>query len=205
MDVQTQAAREEVINLFNAVSRELDALSHFFYSPKPVASEASAKVLATQRALPALEMEDIAPYSQNSAATAAAPEEIMEHKRGKKVTLLTSAELTREDRKKLRRHKKEVNKAEKAEQEKDTSIKNLRKQASKKLDEELRADKRVVLSNTAKSKKHEDQNQFSKSSAFFSKLQEDTQQQIKNTVNKVGQKRRRDSTEDQKPAATFKL
>lgn len=205
LDVQTQAAREEVMNLYNAVARELDALSHFFYSPKPVAAEASAKVLATQRALPALEMEDITPFSQNSSATAAAPEELLEHKRGKRVTLLTSAELTREDRKKLRRHKKEVKKVERAEQEKDTSVKNLRKQANKKLDEELRTDKRVVMSESASSKRHEDSNQYSKSSAFFSKLQEDTQKQIKSTAAKVGEKRRREGVEDQRPAASFKL
>lgn len=76
LTVQTQALHEEAINLFNEVSRQLDALTHFFFTPKPVASEASAKVLATQRSIPALEMEDITPYSQNSTALAVAPEQV---------------------------------------------------------------------------------------------------------------------------------
>jgi U3 small nucleolar ribonucleoprotein component len=59
------------------VARELDALTHFFFTPKHVAVEASAKVLATQRALPALEMEDITPFSQNSTASAVAPEQVL--------------------------------------------------------------------------------------------------------------------------------
>lgn len=62
--------------LYPQLSRNLDVLSHFYFTPKPVAGEASAKVLATQRAIPALELEDITPYGKNSDAALNAPEEV---------------------------------------------------------------------------------------------------------------------------------
>jgi hypothetical protein len=129
----------------------------------------------------------------------------LEKKRGKKVTLLTSAELTREDRKKLRRHTKAVNKAQKEVEAKDTSIKNLRKQAEKKLTEDLKSDRRVILANEGNKKsKHDDANQYSKSSNFFNKLQQETQQQIANKADKSNLKRKRDE-DSGRSASSFKL
>jgi hypothetical protein len=65
-----------VINLFNLLSRQLNELSHFYFTPKPVVQEMSAKVLATQKSLPAMEMEDITPFQTGSTATQSAPEEV---------------------------------------------------------------------------------------------------------------------------------
>lgn len=54
--------------------RNLDALSHFFYQPKPVAKEATIKSLGTTP-LPSIMLEDIMPVTE-SIAVAQAPEEV---------------------------------------------------------------------------------------------------------------------------------
>ena len=62
---------EEVTQLYEKVSRQLDALSHFYYTPKPVVVEATVKSLA----VPSLTLEDVTP-AMMSAARAVAPEEV---------------------------------------------------------------------------------------------------------------------------------
>lgn len=54
----------------------MNELSHFYFTPKPIVDESSAKVLATQRALPAVEMEDVTPFHTTSQADKAAPQEV---------------------------------------------------------------------------------------------------------------------------------
>lgn len=158
--------------------------------------------MANQRALPAVEMEDITPFSVNTAATIGAPEQLMEKKRGKKITMLTSAELTREDRRKLRKHKKEENKLKKKEQDKDSSIQNLRRKADEKLNSELKSDKRVIMtSSNGKSTP----SSFTKSSNFFSKLQEDATKNIEKTIKSSNKRKLEDSVGNPSLASKFKL
>jgi hypothetical protein len=68
--------QEEVINIFNVLSRNLNELSHFYFTPKPIIEETSAKVLANQRSLPAIEMEDVTPFNINSSSSQNAPQEV---------------------------------------------------------------------------------------------------------------------------------
>jgi U3 small nucleolar ribonucleoprotein component len=68
--------QEEVINIFNVLSRKLNELSHFYFTPKPIIEETSAKVLANQRSLPAIEMEDVTPFNINSSSSQNAPQEV---------------------------------------------------------------------------------------------------------------------------------
>lgn len=131
--------------------------------------------------------------------------QLLEKKRGKKVTLLTSEELTSEDRKKLRRHNKAVRKAKKVAEQGD--VRNIRREADKKLNEELKADKRVVFAggDSKDNKSHKDSNQFGKSSVFFSKLQEEAKQQVGGKAQGNNNKRKRDSTSEGADAVRFKL
>ncbi len=54
---------------------QLDGLSHFYFTPRPVVADASISSLGAKAALSSLEMEDIAPLVQ-SAASQLAPEEV---------------------------------------------------------------------------------------------------------------------------------
>ncbi len=116
---------------------------------------------------------------------------------------MTSEELTSEDRKKLRRHKKSVGKTKKLAEQHDA--KNIRREAEKKLTQELKADKRVIMAGSDnKEKTHKDTNQFGKSSVFFSKLQEEAKEKVGKS-DKGNHKRKRDSTPDVDNALKFKL
>lgn len=118
--------------------------------------------------------------------------------------MLTSAELTSEDRKKLRRHKKAVQKAKKASEP--VGAPTSRREADKKLTDELKADKRVVFAGgDSKDTSHKDSNQFAKSAVFFSKLQEEAKQQIGKSGSHSGNKRKRDSSNDNGSAGQYKL
>ena len=57
------------------VCRQLDGLSHFHYTPKPVVSESRIYGSGPEAALPSLSLEDIIPTTENS-STILAPEEV---------------------------------------------------------------------------------------------------------------------------------
>lgn len=64
--------REETLAQFQKVCRQLDALSHFHFTPKPVVQEISVAA-----SVPSLSKEDIAPTTESSAAVVSlAPEEV---------------------------------------------------------------------------------------------------------------------------------
>ena len=60
---------EEVKGLYHKVCRELDALSHFHYTPKPVVVE------SVITGLPSIEMEEVIPLTESNVSTKA-PEEV---------------------------------------------------------------------------------------------------------------------------------
>jgi U3 small nucleolar ribonucleoprotein component len=117
------------------VSRELDALSHFFFTPRPVPREESA---LTSLPVESLQMEDITPVGESRAA-ALAPEQVRlawdengmgwdsngyfflrvvlaqvaAKKSGRAAALVADEELTREDRQRLRRAAKSSAKKDK--------------------------------------------------------------------------------------------
>lgn len=59
--------------LSGQVSRELDSLSHFFFTPLPVSREESATI--TSLPLQSLELEDVTPVGESGAA-AMAPHQV---------------------------------------------------------------------------------------------------------------------------------
>jgi len=108
---QLEEKRTEVRDLFDKVCRNLDALSHFYYQPKPVTREAKLTSLATNN-VASMNVEDIIPVVESSSA-GTAPEQVLDKKHGREVTLLSREEMTSEDRKALRRAHKASNKKEK--------------------------------------------------------------------------------------------
>lgn len=96
--------KKEASVLFKKLCLKLDALSHFHFTPKPVIED-----MSIQTNVPALAMEEIAPLAVSDAAMLA-PEEVFSGKGDIK----EEAELTQEDRKRRRAHKKRKFKAENA-------------------------------------------------------------------------------------------
>lgn len=206
---EVESARADVLTLFNKLSRTLDRLSHFYYAPKPVSIESNAQVLANQRLLPALAMEDSAGTAvinlQSSVTTLAhSPEEIANRPRNKVAMLRMTAE---EDegsdvKKKRRRQLKTLFKKQRAAD--DQKNKHTKEFQKKKLNKDLAADKRVTLSEGRQDKRNREVDPNSKSTAFFGKLQAETEQTV------ARKKRSRDDGDDQhsgkkSAAAAFKL
>jgi hypothetical protein len=123
-------------------------------------------------------------------------------KRGKDASLKAEAELTSEDKKRIRRASKSANKVKKLQEKNElvvalnTQPKSAAEEASiakkrriedeKALDKQLQGDSRVQLSAVGNKKSKQssgdgkDNNRsFSKSASFFSRLQQDTADQIK--------------------------
>jgi hypothetical protein len=163
--------REEVLGLFHTVSRNLDALCHFYFTPRPVTSEVSAKVLATHRALPALQLEDINPFNVNSQAVNQAPEDLIPKKRGRQIFLLKPEELGRDDRQKLRKLKKEKRRSEKRKIEATQSDEVKRKKLE---DNRLKNDKRVTIAPSGENRTSQrgSSSQYTNSKHFFNTMQE---------------------------------
>jgi len=145
-------------------------------------------------------LEEIAP-SQSFTMTAqslVAPEEVSQKKRGKAASLMSDSELTSIDKQRMRRASKAHKKANKSDIS-STQSQSVAKKGGKftdhALDDQLKRDSRVIMTNSdgSFSKKarvehgmHEaDTNSsisYSKSSSFFSNLQEQTKLQIKSTM-----------------------
>ncbi|GLJ40702.1 hypothetical protein SUGI_0840840 [Cryptomeria japonica] len=103
----SDALKNEAALLFKKLCVKLDALSHFHFTPKPVIED-----MSIQANVPALAMEEVAPLAV-SEASMLAPEELFV---GEGV-VKEEAELTQEDRKRLRAKKKRKLKAVKANKE----------------------------------------------------------------------------------------
>ena len=184
--------REETLNQFQKVCRQLDSLSHFHFTPKPVVQEISVSA-----SVPSLAKEDIAPTTESSAAVMSqAPEEIREKKRGRDAAFVADVELTREDKKRVRRASKAANKKHKAEEASQEAVAARtnpilrQKLHDAKLADDFKNDRRVV---TGK----ESGKSSNKSADFFSKLQAQAQSDIKKDKAKLGK-----SSEVAAPAAS---
>lgn len=98
--------QEEADHLFRKICYNLDVLSNFHYTPKPVINEIEIKTNA-----PALNLEENIPLSY-SMANQKAPEEVMERQ---KKELKDDKELTAEERHKNRENKKAIRRKERKE------------------------------------------------------------------------------------------
>lgn len=172
--------KEELLGLFDKVCRQLDALSHFSFTPKPVVADVSIKSTT-----PAISLEDIGPTSETTKfISSAAPEEVHEHKRGRDAAFLADEEQTRDDKKRLRRASKSVRRKERqrdAAEEKLVAKLNPgmgNKYEAKKAMEKIRGDKRVVDASSMRQESEDAVKSFTKSSKFFSNLQRQTEEDV---------------------------
>ena len=166
-----EAAKEEIKSLFHKVSRQLDSLTHFHYTPKPIVAEVS--VSSTK--LPSINFEDVG-LTAESTASAAAPEEIYRKKRGRAAALMSQEELTRDDRKRLRQANKSKNRAAKKRDLESGSVDESKARRNKAIAEDkefnemLKKGKRVT---TGKEITEENKVKYGSSKNFFEKMQRD--------------------------------
>ena len=176
------AAREDALSLFHKVSMKLDELSHFFYSPRPVTAEVTLNTSAPIASLPSINLEEVVPLV-NSTANQNAPEEVMEKKRGR-----TGEDLTKTDKKKLRKLRSDDNKGGDGRTKQHNSD-----------DEEIN-DRRVTTGTASRG----DSDSYSKSAAFFANLQSHAQAEIsgiKASLSSSGSKKK----VNEKKSSNYKL
>jgi hypothetical protein len=159
------------------VCRQLDALSHFQFAPKPVGSSADSSSLGVQ----SIALEDVAPISvsllgEGGGSTAAqAPEQAVGKKRGLDAQFVGGdEEITRSDRQKMRRkHKKKQQQQQGGGSQSATG--NVVSAENDKFDD-LKRDSRVIQKNTERGT---GKSEYSKSADFFSRMQEEVSSGIK--------------------------
>jgi len=169
----------EIKSLFDKICRQLDSLSHFHFTPKPVVTEAGLRSSSVN--LPSISMEDAIPTTESTSFGTAAPEDLFGKKRGRGAALMAQEELTSDDRRRLRQASKSVRKKQRKEGESSDKLasaagKGSNKYESKKLDDALRADKRVV--DGSKGGEDSQYGSYTKSSQFFEHLQKQAQDEI---------------------------
>lgn len=105
----TAIERDELraIQMWKRLAQHLDALSNFYFTPKPVHEDMEARVRAVEGQAPALLMESVGAFAA-SRETALAPQDVYRPKADGGNLLTGSAERLPSERKARRRHKKEV-------------------------------------------------------------------------------------------------
>lgn len=146
--------------------RQLDGLSHFYFSPKPEVQELSVKPMAVA----SISLEDVLPgTSVGPHNSTLAPEQIYEKKRGRDAAFLSINEADRDDRQRLRRAKKAA------------------RNRSRKIDApgDLRdsKDRRIIIASDSALKSQK----FSKSSTFFSHLQQNVAAGVRKSMKETVQ------------------
>jgi U3 small nucleolar RNA-associated protein MPP10 len=192
--VVAQADEKEDVNmtnikgLFHKICRQLDALSHFHYTPRPIVEEANV----SSQAVPSISLEDVTPVTEsaNTEFANAAPEKLLEKKRGRAAALIADAELTSDDKKRRRLASKTVRRKQRQATEQTEKMlaqsgKGSAKYEKEKTDEILRSDKRVTVQKYGDG----DRMDYTKSSKLFSHLQEQARGEIaegKKALKKTG-------------------
>jgi len=159
--------------LFNVLSHKLDALSNYFYTPKPIKDEIGVKSKVAS-----IEIEEVMPITMSEASTLT-PNHIYEKP---SLPIKSPSEFTQQDRKKSRRLKKKI-----------SHNKNLEKQQKEKQKEKYQQQHpvgdRVVSSKKLSSSdvssilskknvqlgENKDERDYTKSTNFFKKIQEVSQ------------------------------
>ncbi|KAF0683499.1 Aste57867_24451 [Aphanomyces stellatus] len=160
--------QEEIEIMFQKLCWKLDALTNFHFTPKPVVRE-----MAVQSAAPAISMEEAVPIGVSD-ANLHAPEDVYDKKHKREGVVRSREEMSQDERKAARNAKKHARR--KARQQKESDEKLVakvnpgmgNKYEKKKMLESLQA------KNVTKGKEIEGSTrQFSNSSEFFSRLQDE--------------------------------
>ncbi|KAI9986529.1 hypothetical protein PInf_025479 [Phytophthora infestans] len=171
-DDESKQDQEEIEVMFKSLCWKLDALSNYHFTPKPAVKE-----LHVKPAVPAIAMEEVVPISVSD-ANLKAPEEVYEKKRKRGEAVLQSKEeMTQTERKALRNAKKHARRKENRQRE---------------FDERLVAKLNPGLGNNIAGAKNittgkqieGSSKQFSNSKEFFTRLQDEVQEKIRNASSK---------------------
>jgi U3 small nucleolar RNA-associated protein MPP10 len=175
-------------SLFANLCSKLDALSNYHFAPRPVADEAEVRTVT----LPAIAMEEVLPLHVSD-ARAVAPEEVYGAKRGRDAVLRADSELEQQERKRLRNSKKAARrKSRQAKLADDKLISRLQPglglnnpYEKRKAREELSVARAGGKLSTGASDVNND---YTTSSTFFKRMQQDAEQSIQSQKGPLGEK-----------------
>lgn len=162
---------QEIRTLMKSLFLKLDALSHFYYTPRPAVPE--VKIITN---IPAINMEEVGPVGVSD-ATLLAPEEVRHHAKG---DVMGKSERTSTDKKRERRMKKLKQKSIHIAKEKRTAEKEKLGISLTSKEERAKLMNKVTKSrNVQKMKETTDGKAMKSSKAFFSQLQDEVTQKTK--------------------------
>ena len=182
-----EAATKEVASIkkdMKALFAKLDTLTHFHYTPKNL--EAEIKVVKN---LPSIAMEEVAPVSASD-ATLLAPQEVQQAARGDEIG---REERSETDKKRERRKKKLQQRAKHKEQERrERAVEKENPGLGNKYSKEKMLKRLEQAEKSGHVTKLKDEGKGVKSStAFFSRLQQETQDTGKQKKGKKGQEKKK--------------
>ncbi|KAF4036602.1 Mpp10 protein [Phytophthora infestans] len=180
-DDESKQDQEEIEVMFKSLCWKLDALSNYHFTPKPAVKE-----LQVKPAVPAIAMEEVVPISVSD-ANLKAPEEVYEKKRKRGEAVLQSKEeMTQTERKALRNAKKHARRKENRQREFDERlVAKLNPGLGNKYEKKKMLESIAGAKNITTGKQIEGSSkQFSNSKEFFTRLQDEVQEKIRNASSK---------------------
>jgi len=204
-ETNEEKAKNEMKTIFTNICSNLDALSNYHFTPRPLADKTEIKSLAT----PAISMEEVLPLHFSNAKVSA-PEESYGQKKGKESVLRGDTEMDKSEKKRFRQAKKAARRKErKAKRADENLISKLQPglgldnpYEKRKMREELqmaRASGKIVSG-------EKDNNQdYSTSAKFFQSIQRGVQQSIQGDNSERQKRRKLDSLEIAGNSSALKL